>query len=717
MKKFLISLTSLLLVFVLLISCLPITAFAASPVKYETLRDNVPVWSEASSKSTKVRVVKYEETILEVVYSTVNNKGNKWYKLTDGNWIFSGNVEKHKCKGAMCSYGNFSYEYINEQQHKTTNRMDELCVCKAVVGQETSVYYEQHSFSNDVCRCGYKKPTAHVHWYGSNDVCSCGAKKPHTHFSAACGVEKTSYEQNNNSVHTVIKTTPILCSCGKEMSSQKKSYTEGHTFDVWGKCKQCDYKKHICSTTSVGKTSVSYEKSTGDKHITVTRKGDSHCSCGSITDKGTITLKSENHTFNNNKCSKCGYEKPVHTHESVACGKSNSQYSQKNASSHSVTTKTEFLCSCGEVLNYEVNTNDQAHTFNSNGVCTLCGYKKQHTCKSTLEANKTVSYGKSSPTSHIKYTKFETVLCDECKTVLTKEKTNETVEKHIFSDGKCGLCGYTEESAEHTHKSIKCGNSYYVYNQKDNKKHTKILKMPNLCSCGFAVSFSSIIDSEEKHNFKDNVCRDCGYTIGTNFLDLNAKQVVEQTVKGNYNDTVTLGGIVGEILLGEVPIVGTIADARDLVSDIQNDAGFVQTAIDAAAFIPVAGGIIKYADEAADAASSTNRIINKVSQVDDPYKSYTAFKKAHGPAGEGLEYHHIVEQSQIKKSGFASELINNGNNMIPLDKKTHRTISSYYSTKNPITGKTLREELMGKSFEEQTRIGLEILEIHGISVK
>lgn len=87
-------------------------ACAASITYYQTKKADVPIWSAASSSSTKRRVEAYSGTVLKVVGSTTNSAGNLWYKLSDGNWVYSGNVSKHThsynsggiCTGRSCGY-------------------------------------------------------------------------------------------------------------------------------------------------------------------------------------------------------------------------------------------------------------------------------------------------------------------------------------------------------------------------------------------------------------------------------------------------------------------------------------------------------------------------------------------------------------------------------------------------------------------------------------
>ena len=74
------------------------------------------------------------------------------------------------------------------------------------------------------------------------------------------------------------------------------------------------------------------------------------------------------------------------------------------------------------------------------------------------------------------------------------------------------------------------------------------------------------------------------------------------------------------------------------------------------------------------------------------------------------EVHHVVEQCQIKKSGFSSSMIQADSNKVVLDYSVHRQISGYYSSKTDSTnGVRVRDWLAGQSFEFQTQFGWEIV--------
>ena len=98
------------------------------------------------------------------------------------------------------------------------------------------------------------------------------------------------------------------------------------------------------------------------------------------------------------------------------------------------------------------------------------------------------------------------------------------------------------------------------------------------------------------------------------------------------------------------------------------------------------------------------------------FKSMRDFKNAMGAAGEGKNWHHIVEQTPGNVERFGPESLHNTENVIALDSKAHTQISAFYSSKREITdNRVVREWLRGKSYEEQRAFGLMILEQFGVS--
>jgi len=90
------------------------------------------------------------------------------------------------------------------------------------------------------------------------------------------------------------------------------------------------------------------------------------------------------------------------------------------------------------------------------------------------------------------------------------------------------------------------------------------------------------------------------------------------------------------------------------------------------------------------------------------FLSFRAAKRVLPPAGDGNVYDHVVEQSQIGRSGFDPRLIHNPANLNPVPSAINQLKANYYSTIRPFTGgQTVRDWLTGQSYAEQYTFGLD----------
>ena len=98
------------------------------------------------------------------------------------------------------------------------------------------------------------------------------------------------------------------------------------------------------------------------------------------------------------------------------------------------------------------------------------------------------------------------------------------------------------------------------------------------------------------------------------------------------------------------------------------------------------------------------------------FSSFSSLKSFLGSAGIGKHWHHIVEQSQMQKSGFSSEQVNNTSNVIAVDASVHSQITGYYnSTKFEFTGGlSVRNWLAGQPFQFQFDFGMGVLRDLGV---
>ena len=98
------------------------------------------------------------------------------------------------------------------------------------------------------------------------------------------------------------------------------------------------------------------------------------------------------------------------------------------------------------------------------------------------------------------------------------------------------------------------------------------------------------------------------------------------------------------------------------------------------------------------------------------YPSYNqagGWLTAHGAAsqqGIGLTWEHVVERSQVRKSGFSQEIINHADNLLPLDSATNFAKNGYYSKRLSWTkGQKLRDFLAGMPFYQQWDFGMFVI--------
>lgn len=100
------------------------------------------------------------------------------------------------------------------------------------------------------------------------------------------------------------------------------------------------------------------------------------------------------------------------------------------------------------------------------------------------------------------------------------------------------------------------------------------------------------------------------------------------------------------------------------------------------------------------------------------FYSFNALKNFLGSPGQGMAWHHIVEQSQIgRRANFPPERIHNIYNIVSIPSgrnSIHAKISSYYSSKQSFTnGMTVRDWLATKNFKSQFLFGKMVLEQYG----
>jgi hypothetical protein len=88
--------------------------------------------------------------------------------------------------------------------------------------------------------------------------------------------------------------------------------------------------------------------------------------------------------------------------------------------------------------------------------------------------------------------------------------------------------------------------------------------------------------------------------------------------------------------------------------------------------------------------------------------------KRFGPAGDGYEYHHIVEQGGENANNVPAEQLHNTDNMVRIPTLLHEAINAKMYEKKGKTGMTYREWLPKQPYDVQRTEGIEIMRELGI---
>ena len=117
----------------------------------------------------------------------------------------------------------------------------------------------------------------------------------------------------------------------------------------------------------------------------------------------------------------------------------------------------------------------------------------------------------------------------------------------------------------------------------------------------------------------------------------------------------------------------------------------------------------------ADDIIDAGKAIDNATDAGKGFDTFGQLKKLLGDAGDGNEWHHIVEQSQIAKSGFSPQQVHSVENALAVDKTIYRQISGYYSSIQSFAGGLrVRNWLAGQSFQAQYSFGLQVFRDFGV---
>ncbi len=173
--------------------------------------------------------------------------------------------------------------------------------------------------------------------------------------------------------------------------------------------------------------------------------------------------------------------------------------------------------------------------------------------------------------------------------------------------------------------------------------------------------------------------------------------------------------IGSKLALSEIPIVGEVADLYAVydVYRFVKEFAELRTAIKAATRF-VNEGAHTLADLRVSAKSLTfpdYKAFVKVESVPAPEGD---LEKRFGPAGDGMEYHHIVERS----AGEAASVVESTDNIVRIPTILHEAISARYGKKIAESGNlSLRNWLKGQPVAVKRYWGIRILRECGIIVE
>ncbi len=120
--------------------------------------------------------------------------------------------------------------------------------------------------------------------------------------------------------------------------------------------------------------------------------------------------------------------------------------------------------------------------------------------------------------------------------------------------------------------------------------------------------------------------------------------------------------------------------------------------------------------EALDQAHDLKGLTDAIKTANDPPATLEELQaRAQLPSEAGYEDHHIVGQFTQNRQQFGDDMIDSPENKVRIPTVRHRDINGYYSkSSDRYDGLSPRDYLCGKSWDEQTRVGLQILRDNGV---
>lgn len=386
------------------------------------------------------------------------------------------------------------------------------------------------------------------------------------HGSPARVNEKYNRVSISDTHHHVKATYDLECIYCEETveTGVKEEYDETHQFDSNGDCKVCDYRASCphAETKDVETASnyLTYSE-TQHKYVVNYKVVCANAACGKVIEelKGVTTY--QDHTFDGDKCTLCGYTKSAAlsvtvTREAASAVQGTQIAATATASGGSGSYKYTWKVLCdGEVIHEEAYDHRASYTptkagnwvftvtvedANTGETATASSAAIIVTATECTHANKTetlidTKYIKSSDTQH-EIQKIYEVSCADCGTVTNSGYIQSSYEKHAYTDGKC-VCGISEPGECKHEGTVVEETVSQTIKQHNADKHKVVTIYRDVCSSCSAVLNAAREHSElVNHAYANGVCA-CGKLEPSNGCDHAVSEIRgTTTIERNYPD-------------------------------------------------------------------------------------------------------------------------------------------------------------------------------------
>lgn len=170
------------------------------------------------------------------------------------------------------------------------------------------------------------------------------------------------------------------------------------------------------------------------------------------------------------------------------------------------------------------------------------------------------------------------------------------------------------------------------------------------CSPHTSHSFINLYSTQ---NGTIDFCAVCGlaFAEAKDSASCNLVCVADHAVKGSFSSEAdSFASVAAQVLVGEIPWVGTAADLRDVIGDIMVGESGLVIAADMVAFIPLIGAL-KFTDDVAMVAKHTDELAAAAKKADiipwgkwDDYAKVTRNGNEYAEIGDFYYTRHAVDE-------------------------------------------------------------------------